>query len=109
MSELIEEMNEINKYLSDFIKVSQLDWLVEDKNYDFHLKKHIDIDTLFTLFNEVRCEAKDKNSKRVLEIITYLYDLEIIDQTFHMMIVNLLLDEDYNQIVLAIDSYIFMM
>ena len=104
MTELIEEMNNINEYLIDFMKMSQIDWLVEDVKLDHTINKKVD-----NIFNELKHEAIDKNFKRVIEITNYLYDLEVIDEKFYMMIVNLINDEDYKQVVLAIDNYLLKM
>jgi hypothetical protein len=103
-------MNECDKYLADFMKISQLDWLVQDviidKQSSFQ-KKNIDIYTMYNLFMKAYSYSKDGNSNKILEIMKHLYDLEIIDEKFYMMIVNLLYDEDFNQIRVAIDDYLF--
>jgi len=106
----INKMNECDKYLADFMKISQLDWLVQDVTIDEHSscqKNNIDIDTMYNLFMEAYSYSKDGNSIKILEIMKHLYDLEIIDEKFYMMIVNLLYDEDFNQIRVAIDDYLF--
>jgi len=106
----INKMNECDKFLADFMKISQLDWLVQDviidKQSSFQ-KKNIDIDTMYNLFMKAYSYSKDGNSNKILEIMKHLYDLEIINEKFYMMIVNLLYDDDFNQIRVAIDYYLF--
>lgn len=103
-SDEINKMNECDKYLADFMKTSQLDWLVQDVMIQ---KTNIDMDTMYSLFTEAYNYSKDGNSIKILEIMKHLYDLEIIDDKFYMMIVNLLYDEDFNQILVAIDGFLF--
>lgn len=97
---------DINMYLIDTLKMNSLDWLIQ--NIEPPKKKiNIDMDTVYSLFLEAYNEANAKNTNRVLDIMNHVYDLELIDDTFYTMINNLLIDEDYNQVRNAINSYLF--
>jgi hypothetical protein len=100
----IYKMNKCDKYLADFMKASQLDWLVQDVMIQ---KTNIDMDTMYSLFTEAYNYSKDGNSIKILEIMKHLYNLEIIDDKFYIMIVNLLYDDDFNQIRVVIDGFLF--
>jgi KaiC/GvpD/RAD55 family RecA-like ATPase len=113
----IDEMDEINEYLKNTLKIKQDVWVTINVNSEVtnqepiqepsNTKQALDFESLYILILEAIEYAKLMNANKVMDMMGHLHNIEMIDNKLYLMIRNLLKDGDFNQVILVLNDYIF--
>lgn len=109
----IDEIDKINQYLTNTLKIKQDDWVTievpkpEPIQEPSNTKETLDFEAFYILILEAIEYAKLMNANKVMDMMDHLHTIEMIDNKFYLMIGNLLEDGDFNQVVLVLNDYIF--